>query len=219
MIVKIRVGALSAPTRLQNDVNQQIEQADKSGYRINERLTTTHVNGDHIIYSLFFDKKKQSAKPKSASAVVTNRFDYVENPSDLEKTLMSCFRTRSISKAQSDKISMSGVTKQDADDVAMFYERNRKLEIEKKHSLGMKTAFETLVNQINEQVDRARAWLDANPSATRAVTVEPDGWREVGFALWPNKGREYWERVATWQKMIYNGCARAIEEKIKTTNQ
>lgn len=83
-----------------------------------------------------------------------------------------------------------------------------------------KTDLDTLLNQWGQQLDRARQMVKAPPDEVRGQSAEeqtpwpePDGWRSVAAADYPNAKVDEW----TWAKLCreYPDVAAKLHEKLK----
>jgi hypothetical protein len=150
MILRIIKG-VPGPT-LENEVNSKITKGASIGLRLSEKLSVTMMDGGELIYSLWFDQIRKSKDS------INNRFDFVSEPTDIERELMKCRNTQNLTNKQREIINLSKISLDDACALSRFYIAKKKLDTPDQNSLGMKRSFETIVNNLSSQIDIANEW-------------------------------------------------------------
>lgn len=150
MILRIIKG--SPGPDLENEVNDKIAKGISIGLKLSEKLSVTMMDGGHLIYSLWFDQIRKSNDP------IKNRFDFVAQPTDIERELMKCRNSQNLTNKQREIINLSKISLDDASALSRFYIAKKKLDTPDQNSLGMKRNFETIVNNLTSQVDIANEW-------------------------------------------------------------
>jgi len=150
MILRIIKGS-PGPT-LESEVNKKIASGARIGLRLSEMLSVTMMDGGDLIYSLWFSQTKKVGDP------IKNRFDFVSEPTDVERELMKCRNTQNVTNKQRERINLSKISLDDASALSRFYISKKNLDTPDQDSLGMKRQFETIVNNLPSQVDIANEW-------------------------------------------------------------
>jgi len=179
---------------------------DESGHRINEKLTTTHIIGSEIVYSIVIEPKPRTGSKSNAngtSGQMTNRLAKIEDPTELEQNLMSCFGTRSINPSDREKIELSGLTLEDSQLMSAFYAKHKRMERTEKNSMGMKTTFAIFVNQLSSQREIANEWSVRRRPRENVIDEPSWDWQEVRDQYAQHDDsykRRRWDELSSKQK-------------------
>ena len=168
MILRIIKG--SPGPDLESEVNKKIAKGASIGLKLSEKLSVTMMDGGDLIYSLWFSQTKKVGDP------IKNRFDFVSEPTDVERELMKCRNTQNLTNKQRETIKLSKVSLDDASALSRFYIAKKNLDTPEQNSLGMKRGFETIVNNISSQIDIANEWSSKSrgtPGAPPMAIMEP----------------------------------------------
>lgn len=193
-------GPADEPQKLQAGINARIDEAGKGGYKLNERLTTTHFDGADMVYSLFFEPKKKDPSSRKKTEVL--------EPSEIEKIIMSCFNAKFITDDEREKIAKYKMSLDEAQQIQLLYEGTQGMERDAKGKMGLKMTFGTFINQLRDQLGIAISYNNKHKPAQakpkEADIPEPTGdWRAKGEEIF-GKGEEHWrnEKWADVQRRV-----------------
>lgn len=209
MILRTIKGAPGS--KLESAFTDKIEKGLALGLVLNQSLTTTHVMGDELVYSLVFQDKKKLSSPRADKKVKEN--------TETERILMQCFGTRFIDENQSRKIKESQITVEDAKQILQLYQNTKHLDKEDRNAMAMKTTFAIMVNNLGSMLEVATAYnAKHKPRAEKkeeAKIPEPQAdWRGIANEIYPMKGMDYWQD-ANWQSLATsNGVQKEIIENL-----
>jgi len=173
MILRIIEGAPEEAT--EKDVAKKMATADERGFKINERLSTTHYDGRRgvLIFSLWFSKPRKSGDP------LKSRLDFVEEPTAIELELMKCRNTQAVRVKERETIERFAIGLKNAQTLARFYLQNKKRTISEQNSRGMKREFVTIINNLDSQVGIANEWLLKVNQRPTAIGEPVWNWKAV----------------------------------------
>lgn len=204
--MKLRIVGGSNPEEVEKAVNRKIAQGAEMGLRLSDRLSTTFFDGKSIIYSLWFEEAAKAPKKKAAKTAVEKRLEFVDEPVEVERILMECFNARKLTVEQRKIITKVSPSVQDAETLRLFYRSNAKRPLDEQARLGMKRAFETMVNNLLSQIDVAGEWRKARYNEPEAIPEPAWDWRELRDHLAYNtpayEGKEWADLNVNQQKYI-----------------
>ena len=110
-----------------------------------------------------------------------------------------------LTKRQREKIVDFAPTIDEAKALNNWYKAHAKKPLDEQNRMGMKRAFDTLVNQLRTQIDLAMQWT--KETNAKSDIPEPDwNWRMVADHFGETDERY---RVDSWKELPYN-CKKAI---------
>lgn len=170
-VEKIVVGPASRET--QKKVTDMVQAAEEKGYSIYEPLTCVSNEGGNLTYAMHFKlRKRTTPSPRIPKKV--------DEPNEIERTLMSCYNCQGIQQVEREKIKEAGINLEEAQQLQRMYSELRRIPKEEKNTRGMKTTFKIFVNNLRDQISIAQDYCDSvKPRFEKKeieIPPEPNNW-------------------------------------------
>lgn len=204
----VRILHFNKAADLEAAINKKLEAIapTDSKYVVHSMQYQIQAGGYHTCLIRFTPKTNRKATVGKRKSAVDSRTEFVEETVTVEKLLLACLNTRKLTVDQRKIITKVAPTEEEAKNLQLFYRANSKAPLDEQARLGMKRSFETLINQLSNQIDIAGEWVRKNLKQSELIE-EPDWiWQETAKFL-AEKDKRY--EVEDWHDLPYN-CKKYV---------